>query len=122
MGLSSPWMSGPEKERDTWHYAANKDDHSNKTCPQADLTCYFLPYHNCGSLDDIEENVDNIEFVQNEELPEDGEIDNVLGQHANAYVTRYVFVLGLSRAKFSLWTYQIRVLYIGCLRKQLWLR
>ena len=92
MGLSSPWMSGPEKERVSWHYAANKDDHSNKTCPQADLTCYFLPYHNCGSLDDIEQNVDSIKFVQNEELPDEGEIDNVLGQHANAYVTRYVLV------------------------------
>ncbi|KAL7487548.1 hypothetical protein ACHAW6_013127 [Cyclotella cf. meneghiniana] len=99
MGLSSPWMSGPEKERDSWHYAANKDDHSNKTCPQADLTCYFLPYHNCGSLDDIEENVDNIKFVQNEELPDEGEIDNVLGQHANAYLTRKQ--LWLRRAVFD---------------------
>lgn len=27
-----------------WHYAANKDDHSNVTCSAGDTTCYFLPY------------------------------------------------------------------------------
>lgn len=36
-----------------WHYAAVKKDSTHRTCSQADLTCYFLPYHNCGSLDDI---------------------------------------------------------------------
>eukprot|EP00804_Cyclotella_cryptica_P014251 CCRYP_005665-RA/>CCRYP_005665-RA protein AED:0.17 eAED:0.17 QI:292/1/1/1/0.83/0.71/7/853/877 len=99
MGLSSPWMSGPEKERGIWHYAANKDDHSNKTCPQADLTCYFVPYHNCGSLDEIEDRVDSIKFVENEELSEECDISDVLGQHANAYVTRKQ--LWLRRAVFD---------------------
>ena len=36
-----------------WHYAALKKDPSIRTCPQADLTCYFLPYHSCPNLDVI---------------------------------------------------------------------
>lgn len=40
-----------------WHYAKIKTNNESKshtsTCNQADLTCYFLPYHNCGSLDKI---------------------------------------------------------------------
>ena len=33
-----------------WHYTANKDDHTNLTCDSGDTTCYFLPYHGCGSV------------------------------------------------------------------------
>jgi hypothetical protein len=34
---------------DWWHYAAVKKDGSNRTCQQADLSCYFLPFHPCGT-------------------------------------------------------------------------
>jgi hypothetical protein len=88
MGLWDPWTHPPRSERGTWHYAANKDDDSNKTCPQADMTCYFLPYHNCGSLDEINKKSDQIEFVKNEELPEEGEIYMEEGRLANAFLTR----------------------------------
>lgn len=84
MGTSKPW-EGPDHI--PWHYAANKDDGSNKTCEQADMTCYFLPYHNCGSLDDIEENA-NIEFVDNESLFDEGELFTEMGRYAYAYLTR----------------------------------
>lgn len=44
----------PNVEPKTWHYSANKKGPSNNaTCPQGDLTCYFLPYHGCGPLQDI---------------------------------------------------------------------
>lgn len=52
------------------------------------MTCYFLPYHPCGSLDYIEKNADRIEFVMNNELPEEGEIYTESGRAANAFLTR----------------------------------
>ena len=104
-----------------WHYAANKDDHSNKTCPQADMTCYFLPYHNCGSLDDIERNEDRIEFVQNEELPDEGEIYTEPGRAANEFLTRWV--LGLySQTPVTFQLTSICFTFYIVNRKQLWLR
>lgn len=30
-----------------WHYSANKHDGSNATCPEKDMSCYFLPITNC---------------------------------------------------------------------------
>lgn len=30
-----------------WHYSANKADGSNATCPERDMSCYFLPLTNC---------------------------------------------------------------------------
>jgi hypothetical protein len=37
LGPPKPW----------WHYSANKQDGSNATCPEKDMTCYFLPITNC---------------------------------------------------------------------------
>ena len=58
------------------------------------MTCYFLPYHNCGSLREIEDvYFDKMKLVKNEELPEEGEIYNVNGRRANEFLTRYVFMI-----------------------------
>lgn len=92
MGLWDPRDDRRDWERGIWHYAANKDDHSNKTCPQADMTCYFLPHHNCGSLDYIWNHPDRFKFVENDEVPEEGEIYKKTGREANAFLTRYVIV------------------------------
>ena len=92
MGLWYPWDDRRDWERGVWHYAANKDDHTNKTCHQADMTCYFLPYHNCGSLDEMWKHANRFKFVQNEEVPEEGEIYTKTGREANAFLTRYVLI------------------------------
>lgn len=94
MGLWDPRDPPEYRERGVWHYAANKDDHSNKTCPEADMTCYFLPHHPCGSLDEIRKNIDTgrIKIVINEDLPEEGEIYRDEGIAANAFLTRFVWL------------------------------
>ena len=57
------------------------------------MTCYFLPYHNCGSLREIENKYfDEIKLVKNGDLPEEGEIYSVNGRWANAFLTRYVLL------------------------------
>lgn len=92
MGLDgdSPW----------WHYSANKDDGSNQTCSERDLTCYFLPYHNCGSLSDIRNNY-AIDIVENEEvvLPAECDIFDERGRNAYLFMTRKQ--LWLRRAVFD---------------------
>jgi hypothetical protein len=88
MGLWDPRDPPEYRERGVWHYAANKDDHSNKTCPEADMTCYFLPHHPCGSLDEIRKNIDTdrIKIVINEDLPEEGEIYRLSLRNAGSIV------------------------------------
>ena len=92
-----------------WHYAAVKKDLSHKTCKSADLTCYFLPYHSCGSLDDIcgftpnsagdECNGTGVERIETEEMLDRVEIWFELGFHAYLFMTRKQ--LWLRRAIFD---------------------
>ena len=51
-----------------WHYAANKDDHSNLTCSAGDTTCYFLPYHGCTSTWNISTYASTITLDSNVKL------------------------------------------------------
>jgi len=84
----------------SWNYAANKNDGSNKTCPEADVTCYFLPYHNCGSSwSSIEEN-EEIELVPDGDLPHGSNIkEGTLSTSAYLFMTREQ--LWLRRAVFD---------------------
>ena len=75
-----------------WHYSANKNDASERTCSQADLTCYFLPYHSCGSLE-------NVELVNDGGLPECSVISCEKGKLAYQFITRKL--LWLRRAVFD---------------------
>jgi hypothetical protein len=95
-----------------WHYAAIKKGSSRKTCKQADLTCYFLPYHSCGSLDNtcgftpqefgikVEDcNETRVERIQTKKLLPEVEIWSEKGWHAYQFMTRKQ--LWLRRAVFD---------------------
>ena len=47
----NPWMDW--KLEHPWNYAATEKDHANVTCDRGDTTCYFLPYHGCGSINEL---------------------------------------------------------------------
>ena len=81
-----------------WHYVANKNDSSARTCPAGDPTCYFLPYQGCGSLDELENSGKDIEF----DIPLDldrGGIGEEIGRSAYFFLTRKQ--LWLRRAVFD---------------------
>ncbi len=93
-----------------WHYAAVKKDLTHRTCSQADLTCYFLPYHNCGSLDDIcgftpkdfgmpQCNGTSVERITTSKILEEVEIWTERGFYAYQFMTRKQ--LWLRRAVFD---------------------
>jgi len=95
-----------------WHYAAIKKDSSIRTCSQADLTCYFLPYHSCGSLDKIcgftpqefglaiaDCNGTSVERITTEQILDAVEIWNERGYAAYQFMTRKQ--LWLHRAVFD---------------------
>lgn len=89
-------------EDGAWHYAANKDDGSNPTCPAADVSCYFLPYHGCGPLSELvasSEILDDLEDV--EEIPDDSAIDEEPGLGRSAYFFFAREQLWLRRAVFD---------------------
>jgi hypothetical protein len=60
-----------------WHYAANKDDHSNLTCSAGDTTCYFLPYHGCTSTWNISTYASMLTLDSNVELLDDALPDHI---------------------------------------------
>ena len=54
-----------------WHYTANKKNHgqanqSSLVCEAGDTTCYFLPYHGCGPVDELK-NDSSIKLLQDVE-------------------------------------------------------
>jgi hypothetical protein len=52
IGLQRPW----------WHYAALKATGENATCPQRDMSCYFLPLSRCMAVGDIEINSPKVDI------------------------------------------------------------
>ncbi|KAK1738447.1 hypothetical protein QTG54_011116 [Skeletonema marinoi] len=95
-----------------WHYAAVKKDNSHRSCSQADLTCYFLPYHSCGSLDDVcgftprefgmtieECTGTKVERITTEKILDQVEIWHERGYYAYQFMTRKQ--LWLRRAVFD---------------------
>ncbi|KAL7492085.1 hypothetical protein ACHAWT_001704 [Skeletonema menzelii] len=90
-----------------WHYAAIKKDSSHRTCSNADLTCYFLPYHSCGNLDDV------CGFTPREfGIP----IDKCNGTHVKRITTSKMI------EQVEIWTERGFNAYQFLTRKQLWLR
>lgn len=88
-----------------WNYAANKKDYGspNQTslvCKAGDTTCYFLPYHGCGPIDELK-NDSSVQILLNVEDKgnvEAGTEDDV-GWSAYTFVTRKQ--LWLRRAVFD---------------------
>ncbi|KAL3780454.1 hypothetical protein ACHAW5_004580 [Stephanodiscus triporus] len=83
-----------------WNYAANKKDYGqeNQTslvCEAGDTTCYFLPYHGCGPIDELK-NDSSIKLLQYEEGNKGGDV--------------------------SIWTDEGWSAYSFVSRKQLWFR
>ena len=86
MSLSIPLIMSVDHH--PWHYTANKNDMSNMTCSAADTTCYFLPYHGCsGTLTELRSNKE-VEIVEDDDLPDEGNIRHWIGQYAYHYMTR----------------------------------
>lgn len=88
-----------------WNYAANKKDHGspNQTslvCEAGDTTCYFLPYHGCGLIDELknDSSVELLEGVEDKGFDGSG-IDKEVGWSAYLFVTRKQ--LWLRRAVFD---------------------
>ena len=86
------------KAKRPWHYAANKNDSSAKTCSAGDTTCYFLPYHGCGSLDELE-NSTNVTIVDPMVELNRGSISREIGSGAYSFMSRKQ--LWLRRAVFD---------------------
>ncbi|KAL7515325.1 hypothetical protein ACHAXN_013478 [Cyclotella atomus] len=61
-------FGGDDRSKWYWNYAANKYDGTNKTCPTADTDCYFLPHHNCGTLEEIYSGSTGVERVESNAL------------------------------------------------------
>ncbi|KAL7539566.1 hypothetical protein ACHAWF_006445 [Thalassiosira exigua] len=74
-------------------------------CEEGDTTCYFLPYHDCGTSSSQywrEKQEDHqVKLVEGKEfeLPEGSRINEELGQHAYLFMTRKL--LWLRRAVFD---------------------
>ena len=85
-----------------WHYAANKDDHSNVTCSAGDTACYFLPYYGCESTWNISTYASTIILDSNVKL-----LDDTLPDHTE----------GSDITDDWGWS-----AYLFMTRKQLWLR
>ena len=88
-----------------WNYAANKKDYGspNQTslvCKAGDTTCYFLPYHGCGSIDELknDSSVQVLLGVEDKGNVESSVFDDV-GWSAYLFVTRKQ--LWLRRAVFN---------------------
>ena len=72
-----------------WNYAANKKGHSNITCKLADTTCYFLPYHGCGPINELKNmSVKLLEGRGNKKIEKSSRIWNELGWSAYNFMTR----------------------------------
>jgi hypothetical protein len=88
-----------------WHYTANKKDYGQANqpslvCKAGDTTCYFLPYHGCGPIDELK-NDSSIKILQDvEDKGNDGSgIHDEMGWAAYLFVTRKQ--LWLRRAVFD---------------------
>jgi len=94
-------FGGENRDLWYWNYAANKDDGSNKTCPTADLDCYFLPHHNCGTLDEIKTGSTGVETIESQNIPPGSNInDGDKAMNAYLFITRKQ--LWLRRAMYDL--------------------
>ena len=78
-----------------WHYTAkNKKDHgqanqSSLVCEAGDTTCYVLPYHGCGPIDELK-NDSSVKLLQDvEDKGGDGSaITDEVGWSAYLFITR----------------------------------
>ena len=88
-----------------WNYAANKKDYgqANQTslvCEAGDTTCYFLPYHGCGHVDELKNDSSVKLLLDVEDKGSDGSsILDEVGWSAYLFVTRKQ--LWLRRAVFD---------------------
>ena len=87
-----------------WHYSANKNDSSALTCEEGDTTCYFLPYHDCGTSSaeywEKKHQEHKVQILEGEtELPEECGIADQMGRDAYMFLTRKL--LWLRRAVFD---------------------
>jgi hypothetical protein len=82
-------FGGDDRSKWYWNYAANKIDGTNKTCPTADTDCYFLPHHNCGTLEEIYSGSTGVERVDSNEVVPGGDIrDGKKALNAFLFMTR----------------------------------
>ena len=91
-----------EVDERKWHYAANKGDASNKTCSAGDITCYFLPYTNCGPAEEVRrmKKEGDVDTLEHSDMPEGGAfITQESGMNAYLFLTRKQ--LWLRRAVFD---------------------
>jgi hypothetical protein len=88
-----------------WNYAANKKDYgqANQTslvCEAGNTTCYFLPYHGCGHVDELKNDSSVKLLLDVEDKGSDGSsILDEVGWSAYLFVTRKQ--LWLRRAVFG---------------------